>query len=99
MNFPNYLLFQQVRYDQEADAMYIQLTTNNIVDTDMIQPHVIVDYDDQGEMVWVEILSASKHDDYIKTILFSGINSNNSWASSSLSISSKGTKKDSIPLS
>lgn len=51
MNFPNYLLFQQVRYDQEADAMYIQLTTNNIVDTDMIQPHVIVDYDDQGEMV------------------------------------------------
>nr|VFJ49750.1 MAG: Uncharacterized protein YuzE [Candidatus Kentron sp. DK]VFJ61047.1 MAG: Uncharacterized protein YuzE [Candidatus Kentron sp. DK] len=50
----------QVRIDQEADAVYINLTDHGIEDSEEVADGVIVDYDAIGNIVGVEILDASQ---------------------------------------
>jgi YD repeat-containing protein len=50
----------RVRVDQGADAVYVNLTDRPIKESEEVADGIIVDYDDQGRIVGVEILDASK---------------------------------------
>jgi uncharacterized protein YuzE len=44
-------------YDADVDAISFRLSKSRIVDSEMIQPGVIVDYDKNDRIVGIEILS------------------------------------------
>ncbi len=46
-------------YDNEVDVLDIRLRDGKIVESDEIEPGLIVDYDAEGQMLAVEILHAS----------------------------------------
>ncbi len=54
----------KIRYDDQADALYIALTNNKVVDTDPVTDDIIIDYDDKKEVVGVEILDASQNKEF-----------------------------------
>jgi uncharacterized protein YuzE len=61
----DHCLFRQdqamrVRVDQVADAVYLNLTDRPIKDSAEIADGIVVDYDDQGWIVGIEILDASR---------------------------------------
>ncbi|MCP5053132.1 MAG: DUF2283 domain-containing protein [bacterium] len=53
----------RIRYSQEADALYIRLKETKIEDTDQVSEDLILDYDGSGNVVGLEILSASEKAD------------------------------------
>jgi uncharacterized protein YuzE len=50
----------RVRVDHAADAVYLNLTDRPIKDSAEIADGIVVDYDDAGRIVGIEILDASK---------------------------------------
>ncbi len=50
----------KVRYDKEVDVLYIVFNENKIVESDEDKPGIILDYDNAGTVVGIEILDASK---------------------------------------
>ncbi|MEM6458381.1 MAG: DUF2283 domain-containing protein [Planctomycetota bacterium] len=44
------------RYDPEADAAYLRLTDDEVADSEMVNPHVVLDYDAQNRVISVEFL-------------------------------------------
>lgn len=50
----------KVKYDREADVLYIQLSDAPIIDSDEERKGIVLDYDDEGRIVGIEILNASK---------------------------------------
>jgi len=53
----------RVRVDHAADAVYLNLTDRPIKDSAEVADGIVVDYDDQGRIVGIEILDASKRTD------------------------------------
>lgn len=51
----------RVRYDEEADALYIRLRKGEYYESDEIQEGFILDYDIDGNIISIEILEASIH--------------------------------------
>ena len=49
-----------MRVDHAADAVYLNLTDRPIKDSAEVADSIIVDYDDEGRIVGIEILVASK---------------------------------------
>ena len=49
-----------IKYDKESDIIYIQFSDNKIVESDEDKPGVILDYGENGEIVGIEVLNASK---------------------------------------
>ena len=50
----------KIRYDPEVDAMVIRFRETTVEESDEISPNVIADFDADGEVVGIEILSASQ---------------------------------------
>ena len=50
----------KVTYDQEVDVLRIVLNDSAIEESDEDKPGVIIDYDDHGNVIGMEILDASK---------------------------------------
>jgi len=50
----------RMHYSQDADAIYIRLKEDRIHNTDEVTPDIIMDYDDKGNVIGIEILSASE---------------------------------------
>ena len=46
--------------DHAADAVYLNLTDRPIKDSEEVADGIVVDYDDEGRIVGIEILDASK---------------------------------------
>ncbi len=46
----------RVRFDQQADALYLRLDESRVVESEEIRPGFILDLDDRGEIVGIEIL-------------------------------------------
>jgi len=59
----------RMRYSQEADAIYIRLKENKIVNSGEISDGVIVDYDENGDVVGIEILWVSEKVDIDQLII------------------------------
>ena len=47
----------RVRTDAAADALYIRLEESAIVESEEVSPGVILDFDDGGRVVGIEILN------------------------------------------
>ena len=50
----------KVKYDKDVDVLYIGFSEEKIKESDEEKPGIILDYDDQGLIVGIEILNASK---------------------------------------
>ncbi|MEO8458857.1 MAG: DUF2283 domain-containing protein [Chloroflexota bacterium] len=46
----------RLKVDREADALYLRLDESAIVESEEVQPGVILDFDEQNRVVGVEIL-------------------------------------------
>ncbi|MHA1974234.1 MAG: DUF2283 domain-containing protein [Candidatus Hodarchaeales archaeon] len=50
----------KINYDPKADALYIKLSDNKIKETEESGKGLIIDYDDNGDPVGIELLNASR---------------------------------------
>ena len=46
----------RVRFDEQADALYLRLDESQVVEPEEVCPGVVVDLDKRGEIVGIEIL-------------------------------------------
>ena len=46
----------KITYDKEADALYIKLTDQPVAESEEVEPHVVVDYDADNQVVGIEML-------------------------------------------
>ena len=49
-------------YDPQVDALYIRLNEEKIIESEEVQPGIILDFDENGKVAGVEVLNASKRD-------------------------------------
>ena len=49
-----------IKYDKESDVIYIRFSDNKVLESEEDKPGVILDYGENGEIVGIEILNASK---------------------------------------
>ena len=47
-------------YDPEADAAYVRFSKSDILESEEVAPGVVLDFDNEGRVVAMEVLSASK---------------------------------------
>lgn len=47
-------------YDPEADATYVRFSESVILESEEVFPGIILDFDKEGRVVAMEVLSASK---------------------------------------
>ena len=52
----------KIEFDPAADALYVSLSDQTILESEEVQPGVILDFDVSGKVVGVEILSVSKRE-------------------------------------
>jgi uncharacterized protein YuzE len=53
----------KITYDKQADAMYIKLNDRDVAYSEENPSGVVVDFDDNGDMVGIELLEVSKRTD------------------------------------
>ena len=49
-----------LRVDKDVDAVYFRLDSSPIIESEEVQPGVILDFNEHGEMVGIEILNVSQ---------------------------------------
>ncbi len=49
-----------IKYDRVGDALYIKLRDDKIAESDQVEPRIIVDYNEKGEIVGIEVLWFSR---------------------------------------
>ena len=49
-----------IKYDKDVDIVYIQFSERRVAESDEDKPGIILDYDDMGNIVGIEVLEASK---------------------------------------
>ncbi len=50
----------RLKIDRESDALYLRLDESKIVESEEVTPGVVLDFNEQEEVVGVEILRLSK---------------------------------------
>ena len=50
----------KIKYDKDADVLYILFSGEMIIESDEDKPGIILDYDVNGSVVGIEVLQASK---------------------------------------
>ncbi|MCC6424837.1 MAG: DUF2283 domain-containing protein [Phycisphaerales bacterium] len=50
----------KLHVDQQADALYLRLDESRIIESEEVSPGVVLDFDDAGQVVGVEILRLSQ---------------------------------------
>ncbi len=60
----------KVIYDRETDTISLIFNDTDITESDELREGIIVDYNDQGRVVSVEILDASSHTSDPSTISY-----------------------------
>ncbi len=45
-----------VHFDEEADAIYLRLDDSRIVESEEVQPGIVLDFNDNNQVVGIEIL-------------------------------------------
>lgn len=49
----------KIKYDKELDILYIRFNDDKIAESDSEKPGVVLDFDNKGGIVAIEILNAS----------------------------------------
>jgi len=60
----------KVLYDPQTDTLTVEFKPGPVAESDEGKPGVILDYDEQGDLVGVEILDASKHVPEVRSVQF-----------------------------
>lgn len=62
----------RLKVDKKNDVLYFRLDESPIIDSQEVQPGIILDYDSSNQVVGIEILGISKRTDQenFKSILF-----------------------------
>ncbi|MFO8073411.1 MAG: DUF2283 domain-containing protein [Polyangia bacterium] len=60
----------RIRYDEETDTLTITFSERPVRESDEIRPGVIADFDQEGSVVRLEILNASKSVDNAREMQF-----------------------------
>ncbi len=50
----------KLKVDEKADALYLKLDDSKIIESEEVSPGVILDFNDQDQVVGVEIIHLSK---------------------------------------
>jgi len=50
----------KLQIDHEADALYLRLDDSRILESEQVSPGVILDFNDKGQVVGVEMLYLSR---------------------------------------
>jgi len=50
----------KLKVDRESDALYLRLDESAVVESEEVQPGIILDFDVEGRVVGIEILDLSK---------------------------------------
>jgi uncharacterized protein YuzE len=50
----------KLRVDQKADALYLRLDDSKIIESEEVLPGVVLDFNNENQVVGVEILNLSK---------------------------------------
>lgn len=50
----------KVKYDKENDVLYIRFSNNPVIESDSEKPGIVLDYDNEQNVVGIEVLNASK---------------------------------------
>lgn len=50
----------KLHVDKEADALYLRLDNSKIIESEEVSPGIVLDYNDQHQVVGVEMLNLSK---------------------------------------
>ena len=50
----------KLRIDEEADALYLELADGPAEDSEEVAPGIVLDYDNQEQVIGIEVLSLSK---------------------------------------
>jgi len=58
----------KVNYDAHTDTLTIELKAGKVAESDESKPGVILDFDDQGNLLGLEILDASRRVDETKAV-------------------------------
>lgn len=54
------LLAMKIKYDKETDILYIRFSDALIAESDEEKKGIILDYDEQANIIGIEVLKASK---------------------------------------
>ena len=46
----------KVHFDEKADALYLRLDESKIVESEEVQPGIMLDYNEESQVVGIEIL-------------------------------------------
>jgi len=57
----------RLHVDKEADALYLRLDDSKIIDSEEVAPGVVLDYNENNEVVGVEMLYLSRRTANLKT--------------------------------
>jgi uncharacterized protein YuzE len=49
----------KVHVDRQADALYLRLDDSKVVESEEVSPGIVLDYNDQEQVVGIEILGVS----------------------------------------
>ncbi len=58
----------KIVYDSEVDALRISLFDGKAIESEEVLPDVILDYTEDGKVVSIEVLNASKHIEELKDL-------------------------------
>ncbi len=59
-----------IKYDKESDIIYIQFSDRKVAESEEDRPGIILDYGENGEIVGIEVLNASKQTNQPNRIIY-----------------------------
>ncbi len=62
----------RVKYDRVADALYVRFRDDRIAESEEVEPGIIVDFNEEGEIVGVEVLWFSRRRIDLKRLIVEG---------------------------
>lgn len=59
-----------IKYDKESDVIYIQFSDHKVAESEEDKPGIILDYGENGKIVGIEVLNASKQTNQPNGIIY-----------------------------
>ncbi|MEM2026593.1 MAG: DUF2283 domain-containing protein [Candidatus Bathyarchaeia archaeon] len=63
----------RIRYEPDADALYIWIREGRVADSEEVSDGVIIDYDEEGNILGIEILEFSKRKIDLNELVIRGL--------------------------
>jgi len=60
----------KIKYDKETDIMYLRFSENKIEESAEEKQGIIIDFDENGKIVAIEILNASKTTESPNSVIY-----------------------------